>query len=136
VSEEQPLIGGMNPAAGLVRIGQTVRRPAGPSSVAVRSLLLHLADVGFEGAPRFLGIDDKGRDVLTFIDGDDPNANRILGRPLRRGVRCDDKQHLGRAQSLALGSSAHNTDACVPRQLLPPTAEGSPRLEVLSGVER
>lgn len=69
MSEEQPLIGGMNPAAGLVRIGQTVRRPAGPSSGAVRSLL-HLEDVGFEAAPRFLGIDEMGRDVLTFIEGD------------------------------------------------------------------
>ena len=68
--EEYPLAGGMDPAAAVVRLGDTVRRPAGQSSGAVRALLLHLEDVGFEGAPRFLDIDDRGRDVLTFIEGD------------------------------------------------------------------
>ena len=53
-------------------MGDTVRRPAAPSSAAVGSLLVHLEDVGFEGAPRFLGVDDEGRDVLTFIEGDVP----------------------------------------------------------------
>lgn len=72
MSEEQPLVGGMDPAAGVVRVADTVRRPAGPSSAAVRSLLLHLEDAGFDGAPRFLGVDDAGRDVLTFIEGDVP----------------------------------------------------------------
>lgn len=62
----------MDPSSGVVRVGDTVRRPGGRSSVAVRSLLLHLEEVGFEGAPRFLGIDDRGRDVLTFLEGDVP----------------------------------------------------------------
>ncbi len=70
--DEQALTGGMNPDAGVVRVGNTVRRPAGRSAPAVRSLLLHLEDVGFDGAPRFLGTDEQGRDVLTFIDGDVP----------------------------------------------------------------
>src|SRR5687768_1958609 len=70
MNEEHPLVGGMDPAAGVVRLGDTVRRPAGPSSPAVRSLLQHLEDVGFDGAPRFLGVDEEGRDVLTFIEGD------------------------------------------------------------------
>ena len=88
-------MGGMDPEAGIVRIGDTVRRPAGPSSAAVRALLLHLEAVGFEGAPRFLGIDEQGRDVLTFLDGDVPlppypswaltdTALDDLGRLLRR----------------------------------------------------
>lgn len=93
--DETPLTGGMNPAAGVVRIGDTVRRPAGRSSHAVRSLLLHLEDVGFDGAPRFLGTDERGRDVLTFLEGDvplppypawalDDAALQDLGRLLRR----------------------------------------------------
>ena len=55
-----------------VRVGDTVRRPAGSSRVAVRDLLLHLESVGFDGAPRYLGIDDQGREVLTWIDGQVP----------------------------------------------------------------
>jgi hypothetical protein len=95
MDEEQALVGGMNPDAGIVRIGETVRRPAGSSSIAVRALLLHLEAVGFDGAPRFLGVDDQGRDVLTFLDGDVPlppypswaltdAALDDLGRLLRR----------------------------------------------------
>jgi thiamine kinase-like enzyme len=35
-------------------------------------LLLHLESAGFNGAPRFLGVDGKGREVLSFIEGDVP----------------------------------------------------------------
>jgi Ser/Thr protein kinase RdoA (MazF antagonist) len=38
----------------------------------MRALLSHLEDVGFEGAPRFLGIDQQGRDILTFLEGQVP----------------------------------------------------------------
>lgn len=50
---EQPLTG--NVTRGLVRVGDTVRRPAGPWTDAVDALLRHLHDVGFPGAPRPLG---------------------------------------------------------------------------------
>ncbi|HEX8347802.1 MAG TPA: phosphotransferase [Actinoplanes sp.] len=38
------------------------------------ALLEHLADVGFAGAPRPLGYDGRGRQVLTFVEGDVPGA--------------------------------------------------------------
>lgn len=66
--EEQPLSGG-NVSGGVVRVGETVRRPAGPSTPAVHALLTHLHEVGFRAAPRLLGIDDQGREVLTFVPG-------------------------------------------------------------------
>ena len=65
---EVPLHGG-NMSSGVVRVGDTVRRPAGPWTPAVHALLAHLADAGFQGAPRPLGIDERGREVLTFIPG-------------------------------------------------------------------
>lgn len=54
----------------VVRIGDTVRRPCGPWTPAVHSLLNHLADQGFAEAPRVLGIDDEGREVLTYLPGE------------------------------------------------------------------
>ena len=66
---ETPLVGG-NVTAGLVRVGDTVRRPAGPWSPSVHHFLTHLADVGFEGAPRSLGFDDRGRHVLEWVAGE------------------------------------------------------------------
>jgi aminoglycoside phosphotransferase (APT) family kinase protein len=62
----------MDPRHPPVRVGDTVRRPAGSSRAAVRDLLLHLESVGFDGAPRFLGMDEQGREVLSWIDGDVP----------------------------------------------------------------
>lgn len=67
---EIPLVGGTNNRGLVVRRGDTVRRPLGPTSSAIHALLAHLAEVGFDGAPRLLGIDDRGREVLTFIPGD------------------------------------------------------------------
>jgi len=68
-SEEQPLSGG-NVAEIVVRVGSTVRKPAGASTGAVEALLDHLAHVGFHGAPRSLGRDELGRHVLEYIPGD------------------------------------------------------------------
>ncbi|MBG6136362.1 phosphotransferase [Longispora fulva] len=52
------------------RIGETIRRPSGPWTPVVRSLLEHLADVGFTAAPRFLGIDSEGREILSLLRGE------------------------------------------------------------------
>jgi len=65
---ERPL-GGGNMSSGVVRVGDTVRRPAGPWTPAVHALLAHLHAVGFHGAPWPLGIDERGREILTFIPG-------------------------------------------------------------------
>ncbi|GLY34898.1 hypothetical protein Amsp01_009220 [Amycolatopsis sp. NBRC 101858] len=73
---EIPLTGG-NVSAGVVRVGNTVRRPAGPWTPSVHALLEHLRSVGFRGAPRSLGLDERGREVLEFIPGDVPWPDRI-----------------------------------------------------------
>jgi len=67
-NEAVPLVGGN--VSTVVRVGDTVRRTTGPWSPAVHELLLHLEAVGFSYAPRFLGIDERGREVLTFIPGE------------------------------------------------------------------
>jgi hypothetical protein len=67
--EEAPLGGGAT-SAGIVRIGDTVRRPRSRASELVRDVLLHLERAGFDAAPRWLGVDDEGRAILTFVDGD------------------------------------------------------------------
>jgi Phosphotransferase enzyme family len=54
----------------VVRIADTVRRPVHPWSGSVHELLRYLEDVGFPYAPRLLGIDAGGREVLTYIEGE------------------------------------------------------------------
>lgn len=53
-----------------VRVGQTVRRTAYSWSPAVLDLLGHFEREGFAGAPRALGFDDQGREVLTYVEGE------------------------------------------------------------------
>jgi hypothetical protein len=67
---EVPLPGGFTNAGRVVRIGDTVRRPRRPTSAATEALLGHLENAGFGGAPRFLGIDDDGRQIVSFIPGE------------------------------------------------------------------
>jgi hypothetical protein len=67
--ESEVLVGGTANRGHVLRIGDTVRRPQRATTAATRALLDHLADVGFPGAPRFLGLDEQGREVLSFVDG-------------------------------------------------------------------
>ena len=64
---EIPLIGDVS--EGVVRVGATVRRPMRPTSPSVHALLRHLEAVGFDRAPRVLGIDERGRAILTYVEG-------------------------------------------------------------------
>lgn len=68
---------------GVVRVGDTVRRPHQPQSLAVAGYLDHLERAGFVGSPRFLGRDAAGRDVLTYLDG------RVAGDPPARWAAED-----------------------------------------------
>jgi len=68
--EPEIALDGGNVNAAVVRVGDTVRRHMSPSSPAVHRLLLHLEAKGFEGSPRYLGIDDKNREILSYIEGE------------------------------------------------------------------
>jgi hypothetical protein len=47
-----------------------VHRTQVPSSVTVHAFMRHLQAVGFQGAPRVIGIDDEDREILSFIEGE------------------------------------------------------------------
>ena len=63
------LVGGRT-SPGVVRIGNTVHRPVRRSTTTVHAVLRHLEQAGFTGAPRVLGFDDAGREVLTYLEGE------------------------------------------------------------------
>lgn len=54
---------------GAVRVGDTVRRPAGPWTPTVQRLLGHLRDHGLTWVPEPLGVDEQGRDAVGFLPG-------------------------------------------------------------------
>lgn len=69
----------------VVRAGATVRRTTGPHSAYVHAVLDHLETAGFDGAPRFLGVDEQGREVLTYVEGE------VADRPLPAWVADEDR---------------------------------------------
>ncbi|MCG5216588.1 phosphotransferase [Streptosporangium soli] len=66
--DEERLDGGNT--HGAVRVGDTVRRVTGEWTPAVHDLLAHLESKGFPGAPRPLGFDGEGREVLSYLEGE------------------------------------------------------------------
>jgi hypothetical protein len=87
--DEVPLSGGRI-TDGVVRIGNSVRRPSKATSPIVRSLLSHLERKSFTAVPRYLGTDEQGRDILTYIPGSmgkwqfyPDETIRLAGRLLR-----------------------------------------------------
>ena len=106
-----PLTGGNTP--GVVRAGDTVRRPLNPGSARVHRLLTYFKRCGFDGAPRFLGIDSRGREILTFIDGFAPphNGFELSEQGVRAGARLLRRVHdLTAGTEFAAGSEV----ACHP----------------------
>jgi hypothetical protein len=111
---------------GVVRIGDTVRRPHQQSSPRVAAYLRHLEAAGFDGAPRYLGRDAQGRDVLTFLAGDVP------GDPVEEWA-ADDAVLPGVARLLRHVHDASEGYAAPPRPVEPGRPqplfpEGEPRI--------
>lgn len=99
---EEPLAGGA--VSGPVRVGDTVRRP--PASAEVHRVLRHLELVGFDGAPRLLGTDEKGRDVLTYIPGTVPIGPSFEDAALVSAARLIRRYHK------SVGTGADGTTIC------------------------
>ncbi|GAB3444153.1 hypothetical protein GCM10027570_13210 [Streptomonospora sediminis] len=67
----EPLVGD-GVTQGIVRIGDTVRRPTRPFTATIQAYLAHLHSAGFTAAPVPLGTDEQGREVLSYVPGDVP----------------------------------------------------------------
>jgi hypothetical protein len=65
---DEHLTGGRNTSE-VVRIGDTVRRTRGPGASFSARVLALLESVGYSYAPRHLGVDDRGRDIRSYIPG-------------------------------------------------------------------
>lgn len=88
------------------RVGDTVRRTQGDRAEYVHELLGFLESRGWPGAPRFLGVDDAGREILSYIEGH--VAWDATGQP------ADVWTHASLAQGAALLRELHDLTAGTP----------------------
>lgn len=70
--DEERLTGG-RVTADVVRRGSEVHRTRSANHELVRRVLSRLASVGAEFAPRYLGADELGREIFTFMPGTVPD---------------------------------------------------------------
>ena len=70
--EKEILLTGGRITQGVVRIGNHVHRPQCKNARFVHAALEHLAEKEIHCAPRFVGIDAKKREILTYMEGDVP----------------------------------------------------------------
>jgi thiamine kinase-like enzyme len=66
--QEVPLSGGN--MSEVVKSGNAVRRTATSASATIQKLLTHLRKSGVDWVPEPLGLDESGREVLSYIEGD------------------------------------------------------------------
>ncbi|KAB7672064.1 phosphotransferase [Bacillus sp. B1-b2] len=70
--EKEEMLKGGN-ISDVFRSGNTVRRDLKPDNDKIHMLLNHLESKGFGYSPRFLGVDEKDREILSFIEGEAGN---------------------------------------------------------------
>ncbi|MHA6297529.1 phosphotransferase [Devosia sp. CAU 1758] len=89
---EIPLQGGQ--VNNVVRIGDTVRRATARDLNLQHALFGHLAEKGFAAAPQFLGHDERGREILTFLPGHVPvGEDHFTDDQLAAGARLLRRYH-------------------------------------------
>lgn len=71
-----------------------MRRPLTRHAAFIHAFLNHLEACGFDGAPRFMGIDDAGRETLSFISGSvPPELGAFSDSQLAAGARLLRQLH-------------------------------------------
>jgi catechol 2,3-dioxygenase-like lactoylglutathione lyase family enzyme len=68
MAEREEILSGGNMTA-VVRVGNTVRRAAGPWTPTIHAFLRHLRANGFDLVPEPLGLDEGGREILSLLPG-------------------------------------------------------------------
>ncbi|MFI5484529.1 phosphotransferase [Micromonospora echinaurantiaca] len=129
---EERLPGGF--IAEVVRAGDTIRRTPPENADFVAALLRHLERAGADLAPRHLGTDEHGRQVLSYLDGQvpwrdredpgyfaDPALVRLAGLIRRLHDACAGSPLAGDAETVCHGdlSPKNTVYRHTPQGLLP-----------------
>jgi hypothetical protein len=84
MTDDEILLSGGNMTA-VVRVGDTVRRAAGPWTPTIHALMRHLRASGFTAVPEPFGLDEQGREVISLLPGeiaDYPLPGFVLSEPM------------------------------------------------------
>lgn len=103
---ETPLSGGRI-TPGVMRKGDTVYRPACENADFVHRVLQHLERKGLARCPRFIGLNESGREITTYLDGE---------TPLDLGTFSDEQCAAATSIIKALHAALLDFPGCMPGQ--------------------
>lgn len=66
---DEIILSGGRSTEGVVRVGNTVRRPHKKESEFTNSFLSFLQECGYEYSQKYLGRDERGRDIFEYVEG-------------------------------------------------------------------
>lgn len=104
MDEEEALSGGNN-SFEVVRVGDTVRRARDSGSGFAARVLTYLETAQYPHAPRYLGLDGRGRDILSYVPGNttDHPSQRADGAYARGGDMLGRLHEVTAGHPLAAG---------------------------------
>lgn len=109
----QALRGGWGQDVAPIRIGDTVRRQQSANSAFVHDVLIFLSDHRFGWAPRYLGIDEHGREMVQYINGYVPHGQDVPAATWSFGTLTEIFRELRRLHDLTSGSHLAAGEECV-----------------------
>ena len=103
MKDKEVILNGGTNVESIVRIGQIVHRTKGANHELAHALLKHLAQHKFAYSPRFLGIDERGREKLTFIEGEVPRDKTLTDAQIIHTIQILRTYHDIASQSTLCG---------------------------------
>jgi thiamine kinase-like enzyme len=111
--KQELLDGGWGKDLRPVKIGNTVHRQPSERSSYVHQVLQFLERANFDWAPRFLGMDEQGWEVLSFIDGYVPHGQGVPQQTWSLETMQDIFYHIRQLHDLTSGSSLSKGQECI-----------------------
>jgi hypothetical protein len=111
--KQELLEGGWGKDSKPVKIGSTVHRQPSERSSYVHQVLQFLEHANFDWAPRFLGMDEQGWEVLSFIDGYVPHGQEVPQQTWSLETMQDIFGHIRQLHDLTSGSELARGQECI-----------------------
>jgi tRNA A-37 threonylcarbamoyl transferase component Bud32 len=95
------------------KIGNTVHREMGKNSDYVHQVLAFLKKQGYTFAPDYIGTDERGREIIEFIDGYTPHGQEVPKATWSLETMTEIFQQIRKLHDLTAGTELAQDKDCV-----------------------
>jgi thiamine kinase-like enzyme len=110
---EEILGGGWDQEVQPVKIGNTVHRQNPENAAYVHNLLVFLEQENFNWAPHYLGQDEQGREITSFINGYTPHGQEVPDETWSIATMTEIFQQVRKLHDITEGTELSQGGECV-----------------------